>query len=408
MMTKKEKKRVPELRFRGFEGEWEEKKLGDIGKFQSGTGFSNSEQGGKKGIPFYKVSDMNLAGNEYQMNISNNYVTQNQVSHLKYKVIKDNSIIFAKVGAAIFLERKRLASNFLIDNNMMAFTPKFNIDFCKYLFETIRLSKYAQVGALPSYNASDLKTIKVRIPISSYEQIKIASFLTSIDTRIQQLEKKRTLLEQYKKGVIQQIFKQEIRFKDEEGKEFPKWEEKRLGEIGVFKSGTGFSNSEQGGKEGIPFYKVSDMNLIGNEDKMMHSNNYVTQNQVSDLKYKVIKDHSIIFAKVGAAIFLERKRLASNFLIDNNMMAFTPKFNIDFCKYLFHTLRLSKYAQVGALPSYNASDLKTIKVEIPKSPEEQTKIAHFLSALDRKIAVTNEQVERTKEWKKGVLQRMFV
>jgi type I restriction enzyme S subunit len=214
-------------------------------------------------------------------------------------------------------------------------------------------------------------------------------------------------LKQYKKGVMQKLFSQELRFKADDGSEFSDWEEKTLGDIGDFKSGTGFPESEQGGDLGVPFFKVSDMNLAGNTFYMKSANHYVTDEQISKLKFKVIKEASIIFAKVGAAIFLERKRIAMTFLIDNNMMAFTPKANLLFMKYVFDTIKLSKFAQVGALPSYNASDLKIIRVKVP-SLEEQTKIANFLAFIDTKIDLTTTQLEATKQFKKALLQQMFV
>lgn len=149
------------------------------------------------------------------------------------------------------------------------------------------------------------------------------------------------------------------------------------------------------------------MNLSGNESLMKSANNYVTDVQIAENRYKVIPTESLVFAKVGAAIFLERKRIAEHFLIDNNMMAFTPSFGIEFAKHLFATIRLSRFAQVGALPSYNASDLRTIKVKLPCSAE-QTKIANFLSAIDRKIEQVATQIAGTQTFKQGLLQQMFV
>ena len=222
---------VPQLRFPEFNGDLEEKKLDDVGSFKSGTGFTEAEQGGKSGVPFFKVSDMNLEGNQKVMVSANNYVNDEQIARLNYKPINKKSVIFAKVGAAVFLERKRIADSFLIDNNMMAFTPTEDIDFIRQWFDTVRLSKYAQVGALPSYNASDLKTIKINLP-SLPEQTKIANFLAAVDTKIEQLSKKQALLGEYKKGLMQQIFSQAIRFKADDGSEFPDWEEKKLGSSG--------------------------------------------------------------------------------------------------------------------------------------------------------------------------------
>jgi len=142
---------------------------------------------------------------------------------------------------------------------------------------------------------------------------------------------------------------------------------------------------------------------------MRIANNYVNESQVKNLKLSPIKQESIIFAKVGAAIFLERKRKAKNFLIDNNMMAFIPNdgINYKFLFILFCKIRLSKQAQVGALPSYNASDIAIIKVKIPCTGEQE-KIADFLTAIDQKIEAVTQQIKLTEKFKKGLLQKMFV
>lgn len=249
---------------------------------------------------------------------------------------------------------------------------------------------------------------KIEIP-SLAEQQKIASFLGAVDEKLNKLRRKKELLETYKRGLMQKIFSQELRFTREDGSAFPEWEEKRLGELGDFQSGVGFSESEQGGKFGIPFYKVSDMNRIGNERVMTSANNYVTNQQIQKLKFRPIIKPSYIFAKVGAAIFLERKRKAENFLLDNNMMAFTPNslITVDFASAILNKIRLSRYAQVGALPSYNASDLRTLRTNIPTKKEQQ-KIADFLSTIDHKIEAVGEQISKIDTFKKGLLQKMFV
>lgn len=189
-------------RLKGFNEKWKEVKLGNLGKFIGGYVFSENEQGGQTGTPFYKVSDMNLHGNELKMTIANNYVTLEQIERLGYIVIEDEAIIFAKVGAAIALERKRYAKNFIIDNNMLAFIPNEDIWYMKYWFDSIRLSKYIQVGALPSYNASDLSTIKLNIP-SRKEQNAIASVLIDTDKEIEIQKQKLTAMQAQKKGLMQ-------------------------------------------------------------------------------------------------------------------------------------------------------------------------------------------------------------
>ena len=165
---------------------WEQRKLGELGKAQSGIGFPDKEQGGKKGIPFFKVSDMNNLGNELEMHIANNYVSLEQIKKNGWSPIEETSVIFAKVGAAIMLNRKRLVRfPFLLDNNTMAykFNDAWEIDFGRTLFERIDLTSLVQVGALPSYNAGDVENMEVAIPQKA-EQAKLGALFTSLDNLI--------------------------------------------------------------------------------------------------------------------------------------------------------------------------------------------------------------------------------
>lgn len=165
---------------------WEQRKLGELGKAQSGIGFPDKEQGGKKGIPFFKVSDMNNLGNELEMHIANNYVSLEQIKKNGWSPIEETSVIFAKVGAAIMLNRKRLVRfPFLLDNNTMAykFNDAWEIDFGRTLFERIDLTSLVQVGALPSYNAGDVENMEVAIPQKA-EQTKLGALFTSLDNLI--------------------------------------------------------------------------------------------------------------------------------------------------------------------------------------------------------------------------------
>ena len=188
------------------------------------------------------------------------------------------------------------------------------------------------------------------------------------------------------------------------------WEQRKLGDVGETKSGVGFPDNEQGGIAGVPFYKVSDMNNIGNEIEMVTSNNYVTQAQIDSRKWKVIDNvPAIMFAKVGAALLLNRKRLIREpFLIDNNTMVYIPSayWDIMFCKILFDTLNLSKYSQVGALPSYNGSDIEAIHVFLPTLPEQRA-IGSFFQELNQLITLQQRELELMKEGKKTLLSKMF-
>lgn len=201
---------VPEIRFNGFDGAWQKKRLGDLGKVKSGVGFPDIEQGGLTGTPFYKVSDMNNLGNEHEMKIANNYVSDEQITRKKWSPVTEiPAIIFAKVGAAIMLNRKRLVrSKFLIDNNTMAyiFDSSWDEEFGKSYFETINLPLYAQVGALPSYNASDIENIEVTISPKNAEQKAIGSFFKSLDKLITLHQTELEKLSNLKKATLEKMF----------------------------------------------------------------------------------------------------------------------------------------------------------------------------------------------------------
>ncbi len=167
---------------------WEQRKLGEVGKARSGIGFPDAEQGGTEGIPFFKVSDMNLDGNGNEMNHANNYVSAEQIAARRWAPITEvPAVFFAKVGAAVMLNRKRLCRfPFLLDNNTMAYSLDQNVwdaDFAKALFETVDLTSLVQVGALPSYNAGDVEAMEIMLPTMA-EQEKIGLFFARVDNLI--------------------------------------------------------------------------------------------------------------------------------------------------------------------------------------------------------------------------------
>ncbi len=200
---------IPRLRFKGFTDAWEQCKLGNLGRTQSGVGFPDVEQGGQEGIPFYKVSDMNTPGNEHEMLNANHYVTNDQIAKRAWNPIDAvPAIMFAKVGAAVMLNRKRLVSRpFLLDNNTMAYSFGAQLDtkFGKTLFDTIYLPSLVQVGALPSYNATDINELEVKVPKHD-EQSKIGLVFSNIDNLITLHQRKYEKLQNIKKALLQKMF----------------------------------------------------------------------------------------------------------------------------------------------------------------------------------------------------------
>jgi len=202
-----------ELRFKDKNGNdyplWQNKRLKDLGKFYSGTGFNDKYQGYLDlSIPFFKVSDMNISSNSKYMVESNNTVDDDICREMNINKVTGPAILFAKVGAAIYMERKRIVHNdFLMDNNMMALriNDSVDIEFTYYLCQSLSFSKYAQVGALPSYNASDIGRLHCKLPVIS-EQKKIAIFLSTLDQKVNEAAQKVELFKELKKGLMQQMF----------------------------------------------------------------------------------------------------------------------------------------------------------------------------------------------------------
>ena len=205
----------PEKSLSGFDKPWEEHKLGEIGNAKSGIGFPDSEQGGTVGIPFFKVSDMNSYGNENELIVANNYVTDAQISRKRWNVIEDvPAVFFAKVGAAVLLNRKRLVRRpFLLDNNTMAYIfdkKTWDCDFGKALFETIDLTKLTQIGALPSYNATDVEGLNICIPEKPEQEI-IGQFFMLLDNLIMRQQKKCKKYKMVKQGMVEELLTGKVR-----------------------------------------------------------------------------------------------------------------------------------------------------------------------------------------------------
>ena len=148
---------------------------------------------------------MNTVGNELEMVVSANYVTPEQIAKKKWRPVLDvPAMFFAKVGAAVMLNRKRLVREpFLLDNNTMAYSLRhsaWDAEFAKALFGMLDLTSLVQVGALPSYNAGDVEAMRVRIPPLS-EQRAIGAFFRDIDNLITLRQRERLPMQKMPKAV---------------------------------------------------------------------------------------------------------------------------------------------------------------------------------------------------------------
>ncbi|MDY3207196.1 restriction endonuclease subunit S [Clostridium baratii] len=397
-----EKRNVPKLRFKGFEDEWKEYKLGDLGEFKNGINKSKEDFG--FGVPFINL--MNVFGKNVLLNDS--YGLVNATS----KEIKENNLLN---GDVLFIrssvKREGVGETVLIGEDLLntvysGFLIRFREynkvifnDYKKYCFSTKKfrnnLIAKSSTSANTNINQESLKVLKLSLS-SIEEQTKIADFLSNVDNIIEEQEGKVKDLEQYKKGMMQKIFEQEVRFKDENGGEYPEWEEKKLGECIVCLDNMRKplnSTERQEMKGNIPYYGA---------------------NGIVDYINDFIFDERLILLAEDGGNFDEfatrpiAQIITGKSWINNHAHVLKAKDN--YIDYIFYTLvhkDIREYINGTSRAKLNKSDMLDIKIDIP-CIEEQTKIANFLSNIDNIIEEEKKKLEDLKLWKKGLLQQMCV
>ena len=357
---------IPKLRFKEFSGVWEDKLIGQILTVGSGKDYKHLSNGD---IPVYGTGGYMLSVNDY--------------------LYDGESVGIGRKGTIdkpIFLTGKFWTVDTLFyTHSFKNSVPKFIYS----IFQRINWKLYNEASGVPSLSKSTIEKIKIFIP-SKHEQEKIASFLISIDTRIEQLTKKEELLQQYKKGVMQKIFNQEIRFKADDGSEFCEWEEKKLGDLLDYIQPTKYlvKGTEYNDSYIIPVLTAGKTFILGytNETDGVFENNlpviifddFTTANKFVNFPFK---------AKSSAMKILVPKN-------NNNI------------KFIYEAMQMIKY-EVGGHERHWISKFSFLNIFIP-CIEEQTKIANFLSSIDSKIEQVQKQLNFTKEFKKALLQQMFV
>ena len=385
-MTKKSD--APAIRFKGFSDAWEQRKLGDIGKARSGVGFPDADQGGLTGVPFFKVSDMNSDGNENEMTVANNYVTAEQIADHRWSPITElPAIFFAKVGAAVMLNRKRLCRfPFLLDNNTMAYSlspTKWDADFAKALFGTVDLTSLVQVGALPSYNAGDVESMEIYLP-SLLEQEQIGAYFNHLDNLITLHQRKCISFTVRAGRLISTVNKKRIT---------SSWEQRKLGELvdRVVRKNT---NNEST----LPLTISAQYGLV---DQITYFNNRVASRDVSN--YYLVLNGEFAYNKSTSDGYpfgaVKRLDLYEKGVLSTLYIVFAPKkeqqIDSDYLTVFFDTDRwhkgVAERAAEGArnhgLLNISAEDFFDIDLSVPKDIVEQKQIGAFIRQLDNLITL---------------------
>ena len=375
------KKKVPSLRFAGFEGEWEEKKLGEVAEINPSN----------KNLPdkFIYIDLESVINGEL---LKEKEVLKNESPSRAQRVLKPNDILFQMV-------RPYQMNNLFFDKNgiYVASTGYAQIrtnQSTRFIYQYLHFQKFIDKvierctgTSYPAINSTDLSKIPINLPTLP-EQQKIASFLTAVDEKIQALKLQKNLLEQYKKGMMQKIFSQEIRFKDDEGKEFGEWGMKKLGEIVDKKSSNISANKIEENTGRYIIYGAS--GILKKIDFYKEEDDYIS----------IIKDG----AGAGRLFYcLGRSSVLST------MEIITPKIGLNtyylYC--LLSNIDFTKYITGSTIPHIYFKDYSSEICNLPTLPE-QTKIANFLSAIDEKISHCQVRITKMEQYKKGLLQQLFV
>ena len=408
---------IPKLRFSEFSDGWEVKKLGEVSDLiTKGTTPSKFVS---HGVKFIKLEcfDENTINADKCLFIEEE--THNK--ELKRSILQENDLLFAIAGATIgkvnFVKKDILPANTNQALSIVRLKKEENRNFIFQILKSKKMQKYIKdsisVGAQPNLNLEQMNNFSFAYPTFS-EQQKIATFLSNVDEKLQALKKKKSLLETYKKGVMQKLFSQEICFKDDEGNDFEDWEMKKLGEI------TREIKRDLKSKRDLSELEVltisSDKGFISQKERFSQ---IIAGNSIS--KYTLLCTGEMSYNKGASKRFkygcfytlnLYKEALVPNVYIS---FSFKKEFLSNFYFYLFSTkyadsqLRqfISSSVRLDGLLNINRDDFFSIKVPIP-CLAEQTKIANFLTAIDEKINKVDSQIKQTELWKKGLLQQMFV
>ncbi|APG64104.1 hypothetical protein LPB136_01405 [Tenacibaculum todarodis] len=386
----------PKLRFKEFEGEWEEKKFGDLVNSISSGKIKPGSEG-----EFLVYGSTGVIGKS------------NQFTH------EGEYILIARVGANAG-RINRVSGKYAVTDNTLIIDSKKNIlnnCFTEGFLEKFNLNRLIFGSGQPLITGGLLKGIKINLPTLP-EQQKIANFLTAIDNKIQQLQRKKELLETYKKGVMQQLFSQQLRFKPDEsviasshcesllrgtkqtrrGKleaisskeaQFPDWEEKKLGELCNITTGKLDANAmvENGQYR---FYTCA-KNYFNIDNFEFDTNALIISGNGANVGY--------IHHYKGKFNAYQRTYVLDEFVQD----IFYMKYFLD--KFLYK--RIFREKKDGNTPYIVMTTLTDMKILIP-TIDEQQKIASYLSAIDSKIANVASATLSHQQFKKGLLQQLFV
>lgn len=429
----KQNRNVPELRFPGFEGEWDKSTLGNSTKWKSGGTPSKENSDYWNGnIPW--ISAASMVGKYYSK--SERTLTKQGLeagSRISPKgsllLLVRGSMLYNKIPVGI------VTIDLAFNQDVKSLIPIDNVNN-EFLFEWFNFSQNRLLNLVVGtgigagkLDTDVLKKQTIFIP-SLPEQTRIATFLSAIDKRINLLQQKKTGLEQYKKGVMQKLFSVDtdgrpaLRFKNDDSSDYPTWEEKRLGDLYSFKTTNSYSrdklNYDNGYIKNIHYGDIHTKfksHFDINEESVPYINSNVDTSKITEECFVqegdlVIVDASEDYADIGKAIEIiniNNEKLVAGlhtFLGRRKKQNIAIGFVEHIMRSFYVRLELMRIAQGTKVLSLSTKRLSEIIIHLPSLPEQQ-KIANFLSSIDKSIEKVGSQIDESIIYKKGLLQKMF-
>ncbi|ENU30301.1 hypothetical protein F991_01693 [Acinetobacter sp. CIP-A165] len=417
---------VPKLRFKGFEGDWSIKSLSELANLTSSKRVHLADYV-PDGIPFFRGKEITeLKSGVFPSDIL--YISHNQFNEFKekYGVPKNNEILITAVGT--------LANTYLVNTNYEFYFKDGNLIWLKDIKANPKFMMILLDAKKNDVLASAIGSTQKALTIANLnklifnfpcnlEQTKIATFLSAVDEKISQLTQKHELLSQYKQGMMQKLFSQQIRFKADDGSEFGEWELLTIQDLvdrEVIEKpmdgnhGEIHPTSKDYVNEGIPFIMATD---VINGKVHLQNSKKITKQQADSLRKgfsiagDILLTHKATIGNIAIVPSLEVEYIMLTPQVTYYRVLNSKKLSNQFLKVYFEAPQFQKSLLdlcTGATRLYiGISEQRKLPISLP-SLEEQTKIANFLSAIDQKIEVVAQQIEQAKTWKKGLLQQMFV
>lgn len=384
------------MRFSGFDDEWIEEKLGNLVQIKSGECTKNLITGIDNSIPYFKVEQLN---NSLKYQIKTPYFIND-----KSKIVNKGSIIFPKRGAAILLNKIRILNqDSFMDTNLMTLTPnnKLYNEFLYYFIYKENLSKIADTTSIPQLNNKHIKPYPIKLP-SFEEQLKISKFISSVDKKVALLSQNLEIFNDFKKGLLQQIFTQKLRFDNSSKIQ----KEIQLSDV------ISIINKRNKNDENIPVLSISNKFGFISQTEQFEDREVASSDKKN---YKIVNKGEFAYnpARINVGSIAQLKNYEKGiispmyivFKVDSNVLNQTYFENFldsDYFRY-----EMMKRLEGSVRMILSADSLKNIKITIP-SIDEQEKLSKVFLAFDKKIKITKYQLDKTQEFKKGLLQQMFV